>query len=111
MMVWIVGLIGSGYALFGGLRSVAFSDLLNGIGLLAGGLLITFFGLRLLGEGEGVVAGAEAIAARAHRSEAPSARVLVAVISGLPWIVERLQRPFTKQFARAGEIVTALTQA
>ena len=62
LMVWIVGLIGSGYALFGGLRSVAFSDLLNGIGLLAGGLLITFFGLRLLGEGEGVVAGAEAIA-------------------------------------------------
>lgn len=57
LMVWVVGIIGSCYALFGGLSSVAFSDLLNGIGLLVGGLLITFFGLRLIGEGQGVFAG------------------------------------------------------
>ena len=50
-VVWTVGIIGSTYALFGGLRTVAVSDALNGIGLLAGGLMITWFGLRALGDG------------------------------------------------------------
>lgn len=50
-VVWIVGLIGSVYALFGGLRTVAVSDTLNGIGLLVGGLLITWFGLSAIGDG------------------------------------------------------------
>lgn len=49
LIVWLVGLVGSVYALFGGLRSVAVSDTLNGAGLLVGGLLITVFGLRALG--------------------------------------------------------------
>ncbi len=41
IMVWIIGIIGSIYAIFGGLRAVAVSDTLNGLGLLVGGLLIT----------------------------------------------------------------------
>ena len=45
LMVWLIGCIGSVYALFGGLRSIVISDLLNGIGLLIGGFMITFFGL------------------------------------------------------------------
>ena len=45
MMVWLIGCIGSVYALFGGLKSIVVSDLLNGIGLLVGGFMITFFGL------------------------------------------------------------------
>ncbi len=56
MIVWLVGIIGSFYALFGGLRTVAVSDTLNGIGLLVGGLLITWFGLSALGE-NGVLSG------------------------------------------------------
>ncbi len=44
--VWLIGLIGSMYAIFGGLRTVAVSDTLNGFGLLAGGLLILWLGLR-----------------------------------------------------------------
>ncbi|MCQ2379831.1 MAG: solute:sodium symporter family transporter [Victivallaceae bacterium] len=51
--VWLIGIIGSIYALFGGLRSVAISDTLNGIGLLTGGLLITYLGLSMVGEGQG----------------------------------------------------------
>ncbi|MDG1892547.1 MAG: solute:sodium symporter family transporter [Verrucomicrobiota bacterium] len=43
--VWLIGIIGSIYAIFGGLRSVAVSDTLNGLGLLVGGILITYFGL------------------------------------------------------------------
>ncbi|WP_442505537.1 solute:sodium symporter family transporter [Novipirellula sp. SH528] len=59
MIVWMVGIIGSIYALFGGLRTVAVSDTLNGIGLLVGGLLITYYALNVLSGGEGVAAGAD----------------------------------------------------
>lgn len=55
--VWVVGLIGAVYALFGGLRSVAVSDLLNSFGLLVGGFMIVYFGLQAVSGGEGVMAG------------------------------------------------------
>jgi solute:Na+ symporter, SSS family len=61
IIVWAVGIVGSIYALFGGLRTVAVSDTLNGIGLLIGGLLITYFGLSFLGGGEGLAAGVSKI--------------------------------------------------
>jgi len=51
LLVVLVGLIGSVYALVGGLGSVAFSDVLNGIGLLVGGALITWLGLRAVSDG------------------------------------------------------------
>ena len=57
LTVWVVGLIGSVYALFGGLRTVAVSDLINSIGLLTGGFVIVYFGLQAVGGGEGVIAG------------------------------------------------------
>lgn len=44
--VWVIGIIGSIYAIWGGLRSVAVSDTLNGFGLLVGGVLIAYFGLK-----------------------------------------------------------------
>ncbi|MEC8553844.1 MAG: solute:sodium symporter family transporter [Planctomycetota bacterium] len=57
LIVWMVGVIGSIYALFGGLRTVAVSDTLNGVGLLVGGFLITFFALAALGGDGGISAG------------------------------------------------------
>lgn len=51
LMVWMIGIIGSIYAIFGGLRTVAVSDTLNGLGLLVGGLLITWLGLKAVGDG------------------------------------------------------------
>jgi len=44
-----LGVIGSIYAIFGGLKAVAVSDTMNGIGLLIGGAIIPFFGLVELG--------------------------------------------------------------
>ncbi|MGY0407600.1 MAG: solute:sodium symporter family transporter, partial [Polaribacter sp.] len=49
--VWAIGIIGSIYAIFGGLKAVAVSDTINAIGLLVGGLLIPFFGLMAIGDG------------------------------------------------------------
>jgi len=52
IVVWMIGLLGSVYALTGGLRTVAISDTINGIGLLVGGLLIAWLGLKLVGDGD-----------------------------------------------------------
>ncbi len=51
MVVATIGILGSSYAIFGGLKSVAVSDTLNGVGLLIGGLAIPFLALVSLGEG------------------------------------------------------------
>jgi SSS family solute:Na+ symporter len=50
-VITAIGLIGSAYAIFGGLKSVAVSDTINGVGLLIGGLAIPFFALQALGDG------------------------------------------------------------
>ena len=49
--VIIIGLIGSLYAIIGGLKAVAVSDTLNGYGLLIGGLTIPFLALYSIGKG------------------------------------------------------------
>ena len=53
--LWVIasaiGVLGSSYAIFGGLKSVAVSDTLNGLGLLIGGLTIPILALVSLGEG------------------------------------------------------------
>ncbi|MFN2099899.1 solute:sodium symporter family transporter [Altererythrobacter sp. MF3-039] len=51
LTVIVIGLTGSAYAVFGGLKAVAVSDTLNGIGLLFIGLLVPILGIMLLGEG------------------------------------------------------------
>jgi len=56
-----LGCVGSIYAVFGGLKAVAVSDTLNGVGLFLGGLAIPVLGLILLGnqlgDGGGFLAG------------------------------------------------------
>ncbi len=49
--VWAIGIIGSIYAIFGGLKAVAVSDSINAIGLIVGGSLIPIFGLMKIGDG------------------------------------------------------------
>ena len=55
LQLWLVvvgiGILGSGYAIFGGLRAVAVSDTINGVGLLVGGVAVPLLALNLLGEG------------------------------------------------------------
>jgi SSS family solute:Na+ symporter len=49
--IWGIGIIGSIYAIFGGLKAVAVSDSINAIGLITGGILIPLFGLMAIGDG------------------------------------------------------------
>ncbi|WP_276169117.1 solute:sodium symporter family transporter [Zobellia alginiliquefaciens] len=51
LSIWGIGIIGSIYAVFGGLKAVAVSDTINAVGLLVGGLLIPIFGLMAIGDG------------------------------------------------------------
>ncbi len=56
--VVVVGSIGAVYAIFGGLKMVAYTDTINGFGLLIAGLLIPILALWAIGEGnpaEGLV--------------------------------------------------------
>lgn len=51
IMVILIGVIGGIYAVFGGLKAVAVSDTVNGIGLLLAGMLVPAIGLYQLGSG------------------------------------------------------------
>jgi SSS family solute:Na+ symporter len=59
--VILIGIMGAIYSRFGGLRSLAVLDTINGLGLLVGGFLIAWFALSKVGGGEGVVAGWNAL--------------------------------------------------
>ena len=47
--VWIIGAIGTLYAATGGLKAIAYADLIQGLALLAGGMIIFFLGLHACG--------------------------------------------------------------
>ena len=57
LCVWSIGIIGSIYAIFGGLKAVAVSDTINAIGLLVGGLLIPIFGLLAISDDNSILGG------------------------------------------------------
>ncbi|ART75562.1 solute:sodium symporter family transporter [Sutcliffiella horikoshii] len=61
LIIWVVGIIGAIYAIFGGLRAVAVSDTINGVGLLFIGMLIPILGFVALGNGS-MVEGMKTIA-------------------------------------------------
>jgi len=47
--VWIIGAIGTLYAAIGGLRAIAYADLIQGCALLVGGMVVFFVGLDACG--------------------------------------------------------------
>ncbi len=49
--IWLIGIVAGCYTIYGGLKAVVWSDLLQGGGLLIGGAIVAFLGLRLLGDG------------------------------------------------------------
>lgn len=83
--VWLVGLIGATYATFGGLKAIAWADLVQGLALLAGGLLVFFLGLQAVG---GWSAFASHNAAKLHMILPASHQELpwTGIVSGM-WIV------------------------
>lgn len=78
--VWLIGILGSLYAIFGGLRTVAISDTINAFGLLVGGALIAYLALRHVGDG-GAWEGLRTLRA----SHPEKFRSLGASDSSVPW--------------------------
>lgn len=65
MIVWGIGVVGSMYAIFGGLKAVAISDTINGVGFLIAGLLVPLLALNMVGEGS-ILAGFDAVYTDEH---------------------------------------------
>jgi SSS family solute:Na+ symporter len=55
--VFLIGIMGSVYSRFGGLKTLAVLDTINGVGLLIGGFLIAWYGLNRVGDGQGISEG------------------------------------------------------
>ena len=49
LAIWLIGLLADAYTIYGGLKAVVWSDLIQGIALLLGGLLILVLGLQQVG--------------------------------------------------------------
>lgn len=52
-----LGLFSLAYSLYGGLKAVAFTDIIQVVLLVFGGLFLSYMALDLIGEGEGIIAG------------------------------------------------------
>lgn len=53
----LLGLMALAYSLYGGLKAIALTDIIQVILLVFGGLLISFLSLQAIGQGDGVIAG------------------------------------------------------
>lgn len=63
-LIVITGVLGSVYAIFGGLKAIAYSDAIYGIGLFVGGLLVPIIALMDIGQNN-IAAGLEKVYAAA----------------------------------------------
>jgi len=57
LTVIVIGVLGLLYSRFGGLRTLAVLDTINGVGLLVGGFTIVFFALNKVSDGQGIIEG------------------------------------------------------
>ncbi len=57
LTVVVIGVLGLLYSRFGGLRTLAVLDTINGVGLLLGGMTIAYFALNKVSAGEGILEG------------------------------------------------------
>ena len=86
----IISIVGSIYAIFGGLKAVAVSDTVNGVGLLIGGFMIPFFALHVLGnaagyDGVAIIDGFKYLA-QTYPEKLNSIGSLTAEAPEVPWI-------------------------
>ncbi len=89
--IWVIGIIAATYTIYGGLKAVVWSDLLQGGGLLLGGVVVTVLALRLLGgevTSEGEMVGGSMIQGWRRFTEANSDKLhtmLPADHKEIPW--------------------------
>jgi len=67
LVVWGVGTLGSLYAIFGGLKAIAISDTVNGVGFLIAGLMIPVLALKMVGDGSVFEGAREVYTQESHK--------------------------------------------
>jgi SSS family solute:Na+ symporter len=93
--IWFIGIVAAAYTIYGGLKAVVWSDLIQGGALLCGGALCLFYGLRLIGggalvDGGGVtggslVAGWQALVANATVTDPATGETINRLSVIRPW--------------------------
>ncbi|MEM9081495.1 MAG: solute:sodium symporter family transporter [Verrucomicrobiota bacterium] len=119
-----IGIAGMIYSRFGGLRTLAVLDTINGVGLLIGGFMIAWFALGFLGGDGGVSAGWETLrnthpermdSTGASDSEVPFATLFtgVALLNLFYWCTNQqiIQRTFGASSLAEGQKGVLLTGA
>ena len=81
--VVLIGVVAGSYAIYGGLRSVAWTDVFQVTVMIIGGTLVTYYGLLHLGAGEGLVAGWRTMIARNMGEGKPWADAIAASADAL----------------------------
>ena len=122
--VVLIGVMGMLYARFGGLRTLAVLDTINGVGLLVGGLLVGYYALNALGHSQGIGAGWEALktgqpdrmnSMGAEGSEVPFSTLFtgVALLNLFYWCTNQqiIQRTFGASSLAEGQKGVLLTGA
>ena len=122
--VVLIGVMGMLYARFGGLRTLAVLDTINGVGLLVGGLLVGYYALNALGHCQGIGAGWEALktgqpgrmnSVGAEGSEVPFSTLFtgVALLNLFYWCTNQqiIQRTFGASSLAEGQKGVLLTGA
>jgi SSS family solute:Na+ symporter len=67
LSVWLIGLVTAVYTVYGGLKAVVFSDLIQGLALLAGGAFVMVLCLRALGGGSVAAGWSSLLQGSAHK--------------------------------------------
>jgi solute:Na+ symporter, SSS family len=122
--VVLIGVMGILYARFGGLRTLAVLDTINGVGLLIGGMLVAYFALNAVGDNQGIAAGWDALKAGqpdrmnsmgAEGSEVPFSTLFtgVALLNLFYWCTNQqiIQRTFGASSLAEGQKGVLLTGA
>jgi SSS family solute:Na+ symporter len=121
--VILVGVMGMLYSRFGGLRTLAVLDTINGVGLLVGGLLVAYYALNAAGgENTGITAGWQALqngqperlsSMGAEGSEVPFSTIFtgVALLNLFYWCTNQqiIQRTFGASSLAEGQKGVLLT--
>ncbi len=89
--IWLIGIIAGTYTIYGGLKAVVWSDLLQGGALILGGAIVALMGLHMLGDGSIIDGWSSFAAANAEKLHAikpwndPDVPWLAVFVGGL-WI-------------------------
>jgi solute:Na+ symporter, SSS family len=120
--VVLVGVMGMLYSRFGGLRTLAVLDTINGVGLLVGGLMVAYFAMNAVGDHQGIGAGWQALkdgqperlsSMGAEGSEVPFSTIFtgVALLNLFYWCTNQqiIQRTFGASSLAEGQKGVLLT--